>query len=327
MNRMKYNTPSHIYPNGITAYSRGIVAGILMLAFAGVCLQDIVAQETMKTAYTNALPETDAEDSPFYITGEGIPDSGITSAYYPHSFHIGGEGKADIQTIEWQYFLPSADGTETLTASSKDKTFDIDAVSSPDIYQINDDGTIHGRIVFTGKVNGNDMTLQYNITLEQKPHISKVEFERRANPGYDTYDVSCKVDYRGADYLFVSVEEEYGATSSSQFVREPYIADFVCKDITSPYSARIDITAENQYGRDVYTIELPPYGNPSAKIEPTAVDRTGNDSFTEIRIFNAHGQHVRTIRDFSETKSLAAGLYLLEYRKGNRTIKASKLLK
>ncbi|MDE6151517.1 MAG: hypothetical protein K2G12_05995 [Prevotella sp.] len=95
----------------------------------------------------------------------------------------------------------------------------------------------------------------------------------------------------------------------------------------STYSVRIDIIAGNQYGRDVYKIELPTYGNPSAKIEPTSVDRTGNDSFTEIRIFNTHGQHVRTIRDFSETKPLVAGLYLPEYRKGNRTVKTSRLLR
>ncbi len=33
------------------------------------------------------------------------------------------------------------------------------------------------------------------------------------------------------------------------------------KYITAPYYAWIHISAENKYGKDVYTLELPPYGN------------------------------------------------------------------
>lgn len=268
-------------------------------------------------------------DMDFKIIGNNIPESGIASAYAPHSFYIEGEGKNNICNAEWSFYLSSINGNDILEKSSEGSLFfDIDAISDANNYKINVNGDIYGKIVFTGMVNGKQINLQYNLTLGLKPSITNVSFVKQNNDGFDSYNVACKVDYRGADYLYVTLEEEYGSTLRSQFVREPYLAHFVCKNITSPYYAWIDIVVENDYGRDVHTIELPPYSNqrsPSG-ISNSVHGKIQNNDYSEIRVFNVYGQYLKTIKDYFEIQSLIPGMYILEFSKDNMTVRTSKLL-
>ena len=88
----------------------------------------------------------------------------------------------------------------------------------------------------------------------------------RAHEENASYNVNCKVDYQGAGGLYVSLEEEYSSLLRSQFVREPYLAHFSFDNISSHYYAWIDIKAENEYGSDTYTIELPPIDSTETKL-------------------------------------------------------------
>ena len=123
------------------------------------------------------------------------------------------------------------------------------------------------------------------------------------------------------------MEEEYGSTLRSQFVREPYLAHFSCKNITSPYYAWIDIIAENKYGKELYTIELPPYVEQSMKSDLKRLDskRIYGD-FSEIRVFNTDGHYLKAINDFSAPLSLSPGIYILEFYQNEEKVKTSKLL-
>ena len=126
------------------------------------------------------------------------------------------------------------------------------------------------------------------------------------------------------------MEEEYGSTLRNQFVREPYLAHFICKNITSPYYAWIDIIAENQYGSEIYTIELPPFNNQRSISEnrPKSINNTLNkDEFSKIRIYSTNGNYIKTISQLGETKSLPSGIYILEYYKGDTIVRTSKLIK
>ncbi len=179
-----------------------------------------------------------ATDNEFEIIGDGIPESGVASAYTSHSFYIDGERKDYISNARWAFYLPSVDGAETLEKSAEGSlTFNIDGLSAPENYMVNVNGDVYGKIVFTGILDGEPINLQYNVTLELKPSIFNVSFVKQGNKGLDSYNVICIADYKGADYLYVTLEEEYGSTLRSQFVREPYLAHFTCKDITSPYYA------------------------------------------------------------------------------------------
>ncbi len=267
----------------------------------------------------------------FKIIGNNIPESGVTSAYTPHTFYIEGDGKNNLSNAKWYFYLPSINGNEILEKSAEGcLSFNIDAISEPDNFAINVNGDIYGRIIFTGMLNGKTIYSQYNVTLELKPSISDVKIVKRKNDGFDSYNAVCKVDYKGADYLYVTLEEEYGSTLRSQFVREPYLAHFVCSDIASPYYAWIDITVENQYGRDVYTIELPPFNNQENQSH-NASDSINNafedNVFSEIRIYNKNGNYLKTISNLSEIQSLPPGMYVLEYYKENEIVKITKLIK
>lgn len=264
------------------------------------------------------------------IVGSGIPESGITSAYTSHLFYLEGDGKEEISNARWSFYLPTIDGNESLQKSEEGiLSFSIDEISAPDNYAVNVNGDIYGKIIFMGLLNGTEINLQYNVTLELKPSISNVTFVKQNNENDNSYDVVCKVDYKGSDYLYVELEEEYGSSLRSLFVREPYLAHFVCSNITSPYYAWIDIKVENQYGSEVYTIELPPYCNRRdlrnpvpCKIRPL----TDND-FSEIKVYNQSGYYVKTIKEDYEIGTLQSGIYLLEYFQGSSKVKTSKLLK
>lgn len=79
-------------------------------------------------------------------------------------------------------------------------------------------------------------------------------------PQYASYDAYYKVVGHGATKISVSVEEEYSPQRRTKtFYNQETIHDVV-ESITAPYRAWIDFTAENGYGRCVYTIELLPHG-------------------------------------------------------------------
>lgn len=265
----------------------------------------------------------------FQIKGNDIPESGITSAYTSHSFYIEGNNTDDIKNGEWSFWLPSSvDGSDILIKTTDGgSVFNIEPIVENESYQVSVNGDIYGKIVFTGIFNGKNIKLQYNITLELKPLISDVSFVKQKNKGKDSYNVSCKVDYTGANYLFVTLEEEYGSTLRSQFVREPYLAHFSCKNITSPYYAWIDIIAENKYGKELYTIELPPYVEQPMKSDLKRLDskRIYGD-FSEIKVFNTDGHYLKAINDFSAPLSLSPGIYILEFYQNEEKVKTSKLL-
>ncbi len=262
------------------------------------------------------------------IIGSDIPESGITSAYTSHLFYLDGEGKDKISNAKWSFYLPAIDGNELLQKSEEGTlSFNIDKISNPDNYEINVNGDIYGKIIFTGLLNGNLINLQYNVTLELKPSISNVTFVKQDNGNENSYDIVCKVDYKGSDYLYVTLEEEYGSSLRSQFVREPYLAHFVCSNITSPYYAWVDIKVENQYGNDVYTIELPPYLKNQQNSVSNKISSLSDDDFTRIRVYKSNGCYVKTIKEDAEIYELPSGMYILEYFRGNSKIKTSKLLK
>ena len=158
-----------------------------------------------------------------------------------------------------------------------------------------------------------------NLTLELKPRIKSVKVVKIVSnmPKYDSYDVYYDVEYVGSDELFISVEEEYGGGMSSQIIKEPFYAHVKSENITAPYYAWIDISAENKYGKDVYTLELPPYGN-VAGINNLQLD----DKHFIVR--DLYGNRKLSTNSFSSLQSLPTGVYLVEVYSGKTRIKTIK---
>lgn len=128
------------------------------------------------------------------------------------------------------------------------------------------------------------------------------------------------VEIIGRDELFISVEEEYGSAMSSQVIKESFCAHVKSANITAPYYAWIHISAENKYGKDVYTLELPPYGNVSG-IHNLQLD----DKHFIVR--DLYGNRKLSANSFSSLQSLLAGVYLVEVYSGKARIKTIKFYK
>lgn len=265
----------------------------------------------------------------FSIVGDNIPETGITSAYTSHSFLIEGSGKQFITNRKWTFVLPSTDGSDVIVKQSEgDLFFSTEEIGQPNDYHININGDIYGKIIFSGDINGKPLRMVYNLTLELRPEISIVDFNKKTIDGYNSYNVNCKVDYKGAECLYVSLEEEYSSLLRSQFVREPYLAHFICSNISSNYYAWIDIRAENKYGSDIYTIELPPLSNSAKrKLSNRIIPQKATENITSIKVYNSNGFYLKTIKDIKETISMSSGIYILNFYNGDTLVKSSKLLK
>ena len=254
------------------------------------------------------------------IIGRDMDSTGLVSSYTGHDFYIGGADAAYLDHICWKYILPSSDGKENVVIQESDtKDFSIPQIDDASKYHININGEIDAKIVLEGEVRGQKISCVYNLSLELKPRIKSVKVVKIVSnmPKYESYDVYYDVEYVGSDELFISVEEEYGGAMSSQIIKEPFCAHVKSANITAPYYAWIDISAENKYGKDVYTLELPPYGN-VAGINNLQLD----DRHFIVR--DLYGNRKLSTNSFSSLQSLPAGVYLVEVYSGKTRIKTIK---
>lgn len=254
------------------------------------------------------------------IIGRDMDSTGLVSSYTGHDFYIGGADAAYLDHICWKYILPSSDGKENVVIQKSDtKDFSTPQIDDASKYHININGDIDAKIVLEGEVRGQKISCVYNLTLELKPRIKNVKVVKIVSnmPKYDSYDVYYDVEYVGSDELFISVEEEYGGAMSSQIIKEPFYAHVKSEYITAPYYAWIHILAENKYGKDVYTLELPPYGN-VAGINNLQLD----DRHFIVR--DLYGNRKLSTNSFSSLQSLPAGVYLVEIYSGKTRIKTIK---
>ena len=254
------------------------------------------------------------------IIGRDMDSTGLVSSYTGHDFYIGGADAAYLDHICWKYILPSSDGKENVVIQKSDtKDFSTPQIDDASKYHININGDIDAKIVLEGEVRGQKISCVYNLTLELKPRIKSVKVVKIVSnmPKYDSYDVYYDVEYVGSDELFISVEEEYGGAMSSQIIKEPFYAHVKSEYITAPYYAWIHILAENKYGKDVYTLELPPYGN-VAGINNLQLD----DRHFIVR--DLYGNRKLSTNSFSSLQSLPAGVYLVEVYSGKTRIKTIK---
>lgn len=258
------------------------------------------------------------------IMGQGIDETGLASAYEEHQFMLQNHTGETITEALWTFALPQLDGKETVISQMPDAlSFSIGVIVDESKYNISTDGILSGRIIFTGKVNDTAVEAVFNLSLDFKPKIKAVDIIwKKKNEGFDSYNMYYTVEYVGSDYLFIQIEEEYAGGMESQFVYEPYFAHVLSKYITAPYYNWVDITAENKYGKDIYTIELPPY------TESDVSDILLNEpEYTHIDVFNEQGVKVTRIDSLNELHQQKKGVHILKFYKGGACVKTTKYMK
>lgn len=192
------------------------------------------------------------------ITSLEVNPEGEFCAYEPHAFTATADDGAAIENMTWTYELPDTEGVyHEIKRESGTSAFTIPALASANQYSHNADGFIEGHILLSATVNGRNVNARCDVLLSITPKIVSAEVTdvTRSADGRG-YSLTIRVDHVGADYLRVYLEEEYNSGVRSQMVSQPNAVEVIFDNVTSGVYIWIDIKAINEYGEDLYTIEL-----------------------------------------------------------------------
>lgn len=298
------------------------------------------AHDCADTTFSDTFSETsEGTLSPYVISisGDDVHDNGRASAYTSHCFRINTDdlpGNAAIDNPEWTLELPLADGEiQSLKLADEHLSCTTAPIENEEIYEINSKGAIKARLKFRCTIDGAEYNTSFNIYFELRPFIEYAVIDRiEDNAPLDSYNAYYTVKYLGTDRIKVSVEEEYSSMVVSKYINDPFIASGVAEQITAPFYAWIDFTAENKYGKYVYTIELLPYGVVSDNSGPAddfaGVRSVGIDEPTDCRyeVYDISGIYLGQFAELSDIRNIPAKGILIVRRISKNNIETFKFL-
>ena len=263
------------------------------------------------------------EQSGLKIVCGRIEEDGFASAYESYNFSIENNTNHSISEPQWTYTLPLKGGGESIIATSQNDIFTIPIVESKDLYDIDADHCISGRIVFRGIIDGEESVASYNIMLDLKPHIiSYSEIIKTVNETNTAYSIDFTVRYVGSDFLEVGVREEYSPFLEIQTIEEPLVAHVCRSGINTFDCAWVWLHVYNEYGEDEVIITL--------ESDITGVQTIHSDfvNASVIRIYTKEGKYMMQITDWDDLKELNQEIYILRlYNKDGIPFKTIKYLK
>ena len=263
------------------------------------------------------------EQSGLKIVCGRIEEDGFASAYESYNFSIENNTNHSISEPQWTYTLPLKSGGETIIATSQNDIFTIPIVESKDLYDIDADHCISGRIVFSCIIDGEESVASYNIMLDLKPHIiSYSEIIKTVNETNTAYSIDFTVRYVGSDFLEVGVREEYSPFLEIQTIEEPLVAHVCRSGINTFDCAWVWLHVYNEYGEDEVIITL--------ESDITGVQTIHSDfvNASVIRIYTKEGKYMMQITDWDDLKELNQEIYILRlYNKDGIPFKTIKYLK
>ena len=252
------------------------------------------------------------EQSGLKIVCERIEEDGFASAYESYSFSIENNTDHSISEPQWTYTLPLKGGGEFIIATSPNDIFTIPIVESKDLYDIDADHCISGRIVFRGIIDGEESVASYNIMLDLKPHIiSYSEIIKTVNETNTAYSIDFTVRYVGSDFLRVGVREEYSPSLIMQTIEEPLVAHVHRSSINAFNYAWVWLHVYNEYGEEEITITLK---NLIGDSDITGVQTIHSDfvNASVIKIYTKEGKYMMQITDWDNLKELNQEIYILQ---------------
>lgn len=263
------------------------------------------------------------EQSGLKIVCGRIEEDGFASAYESYNFSIENNTVHPISEPQWTYTLLLKGGGEAIIATSQNDIFTIPIVESKDLYDIDADHCISGRIVFRGIIDGEEAIVSYNIMLDLKPHIiSYSEIIKTVNETNTAYNIDFTVRYVGSDFLRVGVREEYSPSLIMQTIEEPLVAHVHRSSINAFNYAWVWLHVYNEYGEDEVIITL--------ESDITGVQTIHSDfvNASVIRIYTKEGKYMMQITDWDDLKELNQEIYILRlYNKDGIPFKTIKYLK
>ena len=286
---------------------------IMLLLISLSCTLFAQKNDTELLSINNQLSEMSPtgreiqEQSGLKIVCERIEEDGFASAYESYSFSIENNTDHSISEPQWTYTLPLKGGGETIIATSQNDIFTIPIVESKDLYDIDADHCISGRIVFRGIIDGEESIVSYNIMLDLKPHIiSYSEIIKTVNETNTAYSIDFTVRYVGSDFLRVGVREEYSPFLEIQTIEEPLVAHVRRSGINTFDCAWVWLHVYNEYGEDEVIITL--------ESDITGVQTIHSDfvNASVIKIYTKEGKYMMQITNWDDLKELNQEIYILQ---------------
>ena len=247
------------------------------------------------------------EQSGLKIVCERIEEDGFASAYESYNFSIENNTNHSISEPQWTYTLPLKSGGETIIATSQNDIFTIPIVESKDLYDIDADHCISGKIVFSCFIDGEESVASYNIMLDLKPHIiSYSEIIKTVNETNTAYSIDFTVRYVGSDFLRVGVREEYSPSLIMQTIEEPLVAHVQRSSINAFNYAWVWLHVYNEYGEDEVIITL--------ESDITGIQTIHSDfvNASVINIYTKEGKYMMQITNWDDLKELNQEIYILQ---------------
>ena len=247
------------------------------------------------------------EQSGLKIVCGRIEEDGFASAYESYNFSIENNTDHFISEPQWTYTLPLKGGGETIIATSQNDIFTIPIVESKDLYDIDADHCISGKIVFSCFIDGEESVASYNIMLDLKPHIiSYSEIIKTVNETNTAYSIDFTVRYVGSDFLEVGVREEYSPFLEIQTIEEPLVAHVCRSGINTFDCAWVWLHVYNEYGEDEVIITL--------ESDITGIQTIHSDfvNASVIKIYTKEGKYMMQITNWDDLKELNQEIYILQ---------------
>lgn len=247
------------------------------------------------------------EQSGLKIVCGRIEEDGFASAYESYNFSIENNTVHPISEPQWTYTLPLKGGGESIIATSPNDIFTIPIVESKDLYDIDTDHCISGKILFSCIIDGEESVASYNIMLDLKPHIiSYSEIIKTVNETNTAYSIDFTVRYVGSDFLEVGVREEYSPFLEIQTIEEPFVAHVRRSGINTFDCAWVWLHVYNEYGEDEVVITL--------ESDITGVQTIHSDfvNASVIKIYTKEGKYMMQITNWDDLKELNQEIYILQ---------------
>ena len=160
---------------------------------------------------------------------------------------------------------------------------------------------------------------------ESAPKVISVFNQKVDFSNYETlYDFSFDVTYTGATSITIGVEQEYSSWYDIIHVHEASPAHVDLKCLSRGNMVWVDIIAENEYGKDTLTIELPVMTEDNVN-GLTSIDKSPAKT-DHIDIYSLDGRFMKRIKNLSELSSYHTCTLLLQYYNNkNQLIRSKKI--
>lgn len=234
-------------------------------------------------------------------------NEGLISAYYEHKFTY--QTDRMVTEPQWSLKIEQADGKYKTVVQSTDHDFIVPPIESFDGCNISPNGVINSGVSFECVADGKPLSADdYAVRIDLKPIIKAIH--NLAVAPRDRYrDLSCDIEYSGADYVTAALEVDQSSSWRTFYIDQPGYAHLSIPGFSLAHDAWLDITVRNEYGTVTETIDLPASftTGSSAGIPVTDVD------FSEtIHLFTPGGIYLGEFESKNQlTGNLKPGVYLI----------------